>query len=68
MNKPLILNPSNEDNIIFANEISIEKLYMSLEEQGIKNPRDMTVFQFEVALKKNEEEFERLKSQVDANK
>lgn len=68
INKPAILTPTNSENIIFSNEIAIEKLYFSLEEQGIKNPRQMTVFQFEVALKKNEEEFERLSRQIDANK
>ena len=67
MNKPLAISPFNENNIIFANEIDVEKLYISLEEQGSKNPRELTVFQLEVALKKNEEEFQRLKVQVDAN-
>ena len=68
LNKPIALSPSNSNNVVLSNEISMEKLYFTLEEQGIKSPRELTVFQFEVALKKNEEEFERLTKQVDAEK
>jgi len=68
LNKPVIIIPTNPDNVVFSNEISMEKVYFSLEEQGIKNARELTVFQFEVALKKNEEEFERISKQSDAIK
>lgn len=68
LNKPAIVHPANKDNIIFENEISVEKMYLSLEEQGLSSPREISLFQLEVAIKKNEEEIERLNKQSNAIK
>jgi hypothetical protein len=55
-------NPSNPDNIIAVVEKSQERMLLSLEENGITNARDMTVFQIEVALEKFDEEMRKLQS------
>lgn len=55
-------NPNNSDNIVVQVEKSQERMVMSLEENGIINPRQMTIFQIEVALEKFEEEMAKLKS------
>ncbi len=55
-------NPNNPENIALQVEKSQERMLMSLEENGIINPRQMSVFQIEVALEKFEEEMAKLKS------
>ena len=54
-NKPNIFNPYSEDNIIYQLELNYEKMMIGFEENGF-NARDYTVFQFEVAIKKNEDD------------
>jgi len=55
-------NPNNPDNVVTQVEKSQERMLMSLEENNIINPRQMSVFQIEIALEKFEEEMAKLKS------
>lgn len=55
-------NPNNSDNVVTQVEKSQERMLMSLEENNIINPRQMSVFQIEIALEKFEEEMAKLKS------
>jgi len=54
-NKPNVFNPFSQDNIVNALELNYEKMMISFEENGV-NARNYTVFQFEVAIKKNEDD------------
>jgi hypothetical protein len=55
-------NPNNPNNVVAQVEKSQERMLMSLEENNIINPRQMSVFQIEIALEKFEEEMAKLKS------
>lgn len=43
---PRNLNENNSDNYIKALDLSFENICTSMEEMGVHNPRELTVFQF----------------------
>lgn len=62
LNRPNVFIPTNPDNIIFSLEMNYEKMMLSFEENGV-NARNFTVFQFEVALKKNEDDIKSMRNE-----
>jgi hypothetical protein len=62
LNRPNIFIPTNPDNIIFSLGMNYEKMMLSFEENGV-NARNFTVFQFEVALKKNEDDIKSMRNE-----
>lgn len=60
--KPNVFDPRSEENIIFQHEIGYETLVLSFAENGI-DIRDFTVFQVEVAIKKNQDDIKAIKSE-----
>lgn len=62
MRKPADMNPRSPNNRVVEMEISNEQSLLSLEESGLTNARNLTVFQFEVFLKKNKEEIDSIKN------
>jgi hypothetical protein len=60
--KPNIFDPRSEENIVFQHEIGYETLVLSFAENGI-DIRDFTVFQVEVAIKKNQDDIKAIRSE-----
>lgn len=61
-NKPNVFDPRSEDNIIFQQEIGYENLILSFAENNI-DIRDFTVFQVEVAIKKNIDDIKAIRNE-----
>jgi hypothetical protein len=62
MNAPADMSPRSRTNKIIEMEISNEQTLLSLEEAGLPNARNLTTFQFEVYIKKNKDEIDRMKN------
>lgn len=62
LNRPNVFIPTNPDNIIFSLEMNYEKMMLSFEENSI-SARSFTVFQFEVALKKNDDDIKSMRNE-----
>lgn len=61
-NTPMIFSPLNPDNIIYEIEMNHERMMLSFEENNI-NARNFTVFQLEVAIKKNEDDIKNIRNE-----
>lgn len=60
--KPHIFDPHDENCVVFMYDREIEELCISMEENGINNPKDLTVFEFYSRIRYYEKKAIELKS------
>ena len=44
--KPNVFDPDNEENVLFLSDSQTEDLYIGMQENGIPEPKELTVFEF----------------------
>lgn len=62
MSKPKCFNPYSEDNILIAEEKEFEEICNSMEDNGVNNVRESTVFEFYAKVQYLEKKIQKMKN------